>query len=168
MLPLFLVYTAEYVAISGVAPTLLFPLDSSPFRTFRDFYPAYQAIYQTGVFISRSSIMLIRINNIYMPSFLQIGNLVFLILHALFYFLPSVWIIFIIYFWTGLLGGAVYVNAFAKVRDEVNPDEREFSLSATTVADSTGILVASLVSMAVEPIICGYQVIHGREWCRSM
>ena len=124
MLPLFLVYVAEYSAISGVAPTLLFPLLSTPFHTLRDFYPAYNALYQAGVFISRSSILFLRINNIYLPSILQIVNFAVLTAHALLYFLPNVWTIFAIFFWAGLLGGAVYVNAFAKISDEVPEDER--------------------------------------------
>ncbi|KAL9059853.1 MAG: hypothetical protein Q9162_000923 [Coniocarpon cinnabarinum] len=165
MLPLFLVYSAEYVAISAVAPTLLFPTSQSPFKNFRDFYPAYQALYQAGVFISRSSILFLRLKNIYTPSLLQIVNLAILILQALLYFLPSVWMVFGIFFWTGLLGGAVYVNAFAKISDEVEEYEREFSLSATTVADSTGILLASVTALTVEPGLCGYQKAHGRTWC---
>ena len=165
MVPLFLVYTAEYVAISGVAPTLLFPLSSTPFRNFRDFYPAYQAIYQAGVFVSRSSILFLRLRNIYVPSLLQVINFLVLTAHALYYFLPSVWLIFAIFFWTGLLGGAVYVNAFAKISDEVEDSEREFSLSATAVADSTGILLASIIAIALEPAVCGFQKAHGRNWC---
>lgn len=34
MLPLFLVYLAEYTINQGVAPTLLFPLAESPFKHF--------------------------------------------------------------------------------------------------------------------------------------
>ena len=166
MLPLFLVYVAEYTAISGVAPTLLFPLHSTPFHTLRDFYPTYNALYQAGVFISRSSILFLRLHNIYFPSLLQLVNLAILTAHALLYFLPNVWAVFAIFFWTGLLGGAVYVNAFAKVSDEVVESEREFSLSATTVADSSGILTASLLSMGLETVLCNFQVRHGREWCK--
>ncbi|KAK1074789.1 battenin CLN3 protein, partial [Friedmanniomyces endolithicus] len=48
MLPLFLVYLAEYTINQGVAPTLLFPLARTPFTHYRDFYPAYATIYQLG------------------------------------------------------------------------------------------------------------------------
>ena len=46
MLPLLLVYIAEYTINQGVAPTLLFPLKDSPFKHYRAFYPTYNAIYQ--------------------------------------------------------------------------------------------------------------------------
>ncbi|PGH05751.1 protein btn1 [Blastomyces parvus] len=136
MLPLLLVYIAEYTINQGVAPTLLYPLNKTPFNHFRAFYPAYNAIYQVGVFISRSSTPFFRIHNLYFPSFLQVINLGVLILHALFNFIPSVYIIFLIIFWEGLLGGLVYVNTFAEISDRVPKKDREFSLGATTVSDS--------------------------------
>ena len=62
----------------------------------------------------------------------------------------------------------MYVNTFAKITEEVDEEDTEFSLSATTVADSSGILIASLISMALEPAICDYQASHGRRWCKEV
>ncbi|KAG9256572.1 batten's disease protein Cln3 [Emericellopsis atlantica] len=168
MMPLFLVYVAEYTINQGVAPTLLFPVEESPFREFRGFYPFYGFLYQLGVFISRSSTPFVRIRHLYVPSFLQIGNLALLILHALYFFIPSVYIIFVVIFWEGLLGGAVYVNCFAEILEKVPSEDREFSLGAATVSDSGGICVAALIGIALEPRLCAYQVAHGRDWCRQI
>ena len=165
MLPLLLVYVAEYTINQGVAPTLLFPLASTPFAHFRAFYPTYNAIYQVGVFLSRSSTPFVRVHNLYLPSILQVANLVVLTAHAILDFLPSVYVIFAIVFWEGLLGGLVYVNAFAEILDTVPLDDREFSLSATSVSDSAGICIASFVGMALEVAICKNQVAHGRDYC---
>ena len=166
MLPLFLVYVAEYTINQGVSPTLLFPLEESPFTRFRAFYPAYNAIYQVGVFISRSSTPFFRIHDLYFPSLLQVVNLVLLTLHALFDFIPSVYIVFLVIFWEGLLGGLVYVNTFAEIGDRVPPEDREFSLGATTVSDSGGICLAGFVSMVFEVWLCDWQVGHGRDFCQ--
>lgn len=168
MLPLFIVYVAEYTINQGVSPTLLFPLESSPFAHHRDFYPFYNFLYQVGVFISRSSTPFVRIHHVYIPSFLQVGNLVLLTLHALLNFIPSVYIVFLVVFWEGLLGGAVYVNTFAEIIENVPVAEREFSLGATSVADSAGICMAGFISMAVEVWLCDWQVRHGRDWCRNL
>ncbi|PHH61403.1 hypothetical protein CDD81_428 [Ophiocordyceps australis] len=168
MAPLFLVYVAEYTINQGVTPTLLFPVESSPFRELRGFYPFYGFLYQLGVFISRSSTPFLRIHQLYVPSLLQVINLAVLILHSLFYFIPSVYIVFAIVFWEGLLGGAVYVNCFAEIMEQVPPDEREFSLSATTVSDSAGTCIAGLVSIVLETRLCDYQVAHGRDWCKKI
>ena len=168
MCPLLLVYIAEYTINQGVSSTLLFPLDQTPFEHYRAFYPTYNAIYQVGVFISRSSTPFFRIHNLYLPSLLQVVNLVLLIVQSLFNIFPSVYIIFAIVFWEGLLGGLVYVNTFAEISDKVEKKDREFSLSATTVSDSGGICIAGFLSMAVEVWLCNWQVAGGRDWCRRL
>ncbi|KAI2602481.1 Batten's disease protein Cln3 [Hypoxylon sp. NC1633] len=168
MLPLLLVYVAEYTINQGVSPTLLFRLDSTPFKEYRDFYPMYGFLYQLGVFVSRSSIAFLRIRNLYLPSFLQVGNLVVLMIHALVPFLPNVYFVFVIVFWEGLLGGAVYVNTFAEIMQNVPAPEREFSLGATSVSDSGGICIAGFVSVAIELSLCNWQAQHGRDWCKKI
>ena len=166
MLPLLLVYIAEYTINQGVAPTLLFPLSSSPFQEYRSFYSTYNAIYQVGVFISRSSTPFIRIHHLYIPSFLQVVNLVVLTLLAMFNFIPHFYIVCIIIFWEGLLGGLVYVSTFAEITDNVPKEDREFSLGATSVSDSGGICAAGFLGMAFEVWLCKWQVEHGRKYCR--
>ncbi|KAI7217107.1 protein btn1 [Hortaea werneckii] len=168
MLPLFLVYVAEYTINQGVAPTLLFPLASTPFNHFRAFYPTYGAIYQLGVFLSRSSLPFLRIRSLYLPTFLQVANLLALTLHALWPYIPTVYFVFAIVFWEGLLGGLVYVSTFAAIREDVAEEEREFSLGAVTVSDSAGICVAGLVGVVMESLLCSWQVQHGRGWCREL
>lgn len=168
MLPLFLVYLAEYTINQGVAPTLLFPLNETPFRHYRAFYSTYGALYQLGVFISRSSLALFRIRTLYIPSFLQVGNLVVLTLQALFFFLPNVYFVFAIVFWEGLLGGLVYVSTYAAVREEVEEEEREFSLGAVSVSDSAGICLAGFLGVGLEKGLCSWQINHGRDWCTRL
>ncbi|RDW75738.1 hypothetical protein BP5796_06559 [Coleophoma crateriformis] len=166
MLPLLLVYIAEYTINQGVSPTLLFPLSSTPFSEYRSFYPFYNFLYQVGVFIARSSTPFYRIHNLYLPSIFQMGNLFLLISHSLYNWIPSVYFIFIIVFWEGLLGGAVYVNTFAEIMEKVPEGEREFSLGATSVSDSGGICIAGFVGMALEVWLCTWQVQHGRKFCK--
>lgn len=166
MVPLLLVFIAEYVINQGVSPTLLFPLYTTPFKNFRAFYPAYNAIYQVGAFISRSSTPFFRLHKLYLLSLLQVLNLVLLTLHSMFNFIPSVYLVFLVIFWEGLLGGLVYVNTFAEISDRVPKEDREFSLGATTVSDSAGICIAGFLSMPWEVLLCRWQMIHGREYCR--
>ena len=168
MIPLFLVYLAEYTINQGVAPTLLFPLPDTPFTHYRAFYPTYGALYQAGVFISRSSLALFRIRTLYTPTVLQILNFALLTAHALHPFIPSVWFVFGMVFWEGLLGGLVYVSTYAAVREEVPESEREFSLGAVTVSDSAGICAAGFLGVGMEGALCAWQVDHGRDWCRRL
>lgn len=167
MLPLLVVYIAEYVINQGVAPTLFFPVDETPFEDLRSFYPAYNAIYQVGVFLSRSSTPFFRVHHLYIPSLLQVVNLVLLSLQSMYDFIPNIYIVFGIIFWEGLLGGLVYVNTFAEISDRVPEEEREFSLGATTVSDSAGICIAGFLSMGWEVFLCRFQLMHGVQYCRQ-
>jgi battenin len=170
MLPLLLVYIAEYTINQGVTPTLLFPLEHAPFSAYRSFYPFYAFLYQLGVFISRSSTPFIRIHNLYLPSLLQCVNLALFIVQSMYNIFGDafgVYIVFLVIFWEGLLGGAVYVNTFAEIMENVPEGEREFSLGATTVSDSGGICIAGFVGMFLEGALCGWQVKRGMGWCRG-
>ena len=168
MIPLFMVYVSEYTINQGVAPTLIFPLPSSPFTEYRSFYPFYSFLYQLGVFVSRSSTPFFRIHRVYVPSMLQVVNLVFLTLQAFLNFVPSVYLIFIVIFWEGLLGGAVYVNTFAEIMENVPYAEREFSLSSASVSDSAGIVTAGFIGMAMEVWLCDWQAARGRDYCKRI
>lgn len=51
MMPLFLVYVAEYIINQGISPTLLFPIEEMPFQKYRDAYVTYGTLYQCEYFI---------------------------------------------------------------------------------------------------------------------
>lgn len=117
MVPLYLVYLGEYTINQGVSPTLIFPLGETPFKQYRDLYPTYQTLYQTGVFLSRSSITFLKLSNTHFPSWLQLINLIILSFQSIYSFLPF-WFVCGIIFWEGLLGGVVYVNTYYLLRKE--------------------------------------------------
>jgi len=154
MLPLFFVYFSEYAINQGVSPTIYF--SNSPF-TKREHYVYFQALYQLGVFISRSSVNIFPIKKLWILPILQLINLVLLISQAIYHFIPNIWIIFCIIFYEGLLGGATYVNAFYLLSQEVQGKVLEFSLSITSIADTIGISLAGLVSIFLEPWLLKFQ-----------
>ncbi|OZJ06324.1 hypothetical protein BZG36_00703 [Bifiguratus adelaidae] len=154
ILPMFVVYWAEYTINQGVAPTLLFPVSKTPFANVRDHYVTYQALYQVGVFVSRSSVTFYPIHRVWIPALSQVVILFFFILQALFSFLPSIWIVFIVIFVEGLFGGAVYVNVFHRIRCEVPDVYKELSMGVVGMADGSGITLAGLISVVLEPLLC--------------
>ena len=58
-------------------------------------------------------------------------------------------------FWEGLLGGAVYVNAFGRIHAEVPREDRELSLLVASCADSAGINCAAWLSLAATALVAG-------------
>lgn len=170
MIPLSTVYLFEYLINQAVSPTLLFPLDEGHrhpffFHKYRDIYVTYGTLYQLGVFISRSSANFIRLRKLYLLSILQGFNLLIAVAQSWFYVTHSVWLVMVLIFYEGLLGGASYVNTFMNIIEEVDPDKREFSLGAVSISDSFGTLLAAFFGILLEPKLCSHQIDTGRPWC---
>lgn len=148
--PLFLVYAAEYVMQAGVWVSIGIP-DVGSAENRQKFYSLSNLMYQTGVFLSRSSGMLWSANRkiLWIMPLAQVGLLVLFVSVAVTHFWYS-WMLLLPAGCAGLLGGAVYVNAFTLLAREVEPQYREFSLGAASVADSAGIAVADIAAIFVQ------------------
>ncbi|KAL9972491.1 hypothetical protein ACROYT_G018803 [Oculina patagonica] len=153
MCPLFFVYFAEYFINQGLHELIYW---NRIWLTPSEQYRWYQVDYQIGVFISRSSVNIYPIKRIWILALLQQVNLVILLCEAYFHFLPSVWIMFIIVLYEGLLGGGCYVNAFYRISQEVPPEHREFSMGVASMADSCGIALAGATALPSHNALCSY------------
>jgi battenin len=163
-IPLFLVYAAEYMMQAGVWASIGIPDVSSP-TARQKFYSLSNFMYQTGVFLSRSSGMLWQANRkvLWVMPVVQVGLLVFFLTVAVTHFLYS-WLLLIPAGAAGLLGGAVYVNAFTLLAREVEPQYREFSLGAASVADSAGIAVADVSAVFIQGCLFKYNNLVGADY----
>ncbi|ORY90784.1 batten's disease protein Cln3 [Leucosporidium creatinivorum] len=203
MLPLFFVYLAEYAINSGVAPTLIYevpdpvtaPVLGSIIKSLRDYYPLWQLVYQTFVFISRSSLSILHLPPIPipylpLPTLFQLALLLLTSLESSLGYLEStlgengaIWITFAMIACEGLAGGSAYVNCFfwlgvdeeegeGLLGEGKDPQrqgmEREFRIASVGFADTLGILLASLVASGLEPALCSAQVARGRTLCRQL
>lgn len=151
MIPLGLVYFAEYFINQGLTELITF---NNVQMTNKEQYRWYQVCYQIGVLISRSSVNILQINHLWILPVLQLLNAVFLTFEAYFLFVPYFWIIIIIIIYEGLLGGAAYVNTFYKISQEIAPVHREFSMGVTSMADSAGITLAAFIAINAHNLIC--------------
>lgn len=92
----------------------------------------------------------------------------------------AIWTIFFLISLEGLCGGLAYVNVFYRLTksvedvdssgksEERKKSEREFRIASVGFADTLGILCASLLSIGLEPWLCGVQVGRGRDLCREI
>lgn len=80
-------------------------------------------------------------------------NALVLSLVAIFAFVPSIWIIFAIIFWEGLLGGCIYVNAFYLISENFSGQDKEFALGATSMSYGLSITIAAGVGIGYQPLI---------------
>ncbi|KAI4891699.1 hypothetical protein NFI96_033339 [Prochilodus magdalenae] len=151
IVPLAVVYFAEYFINQGLLELLYFP---KAFLSHPEQYRWYQTLYQIGVLISRTSLFCIKIRKIWLLSALQCVNAVLLVFAVYYQFLPSVWVVFVIVLYEGLLGGAAYVNIFYLIRTETGEREREFAMAAASVGDSFGIALSGAVAFPVHKYFC--------------
>jgi battenin len=153
MFPLAIVYYMEYLINTAIAPNLSFKTGLITSNS----YVYYMNIYQVGVFISRSSVNLFPIRRLWIPAILQTLNLVILFTDAYFRIIPSIWFIFMVIFWEGLLGGGIYVNTYYRMSVDIKPSHREFSMSIVSNADSLGIFLSGLTATFLQSWIRRHQ-----------
>ncbi|XP_027016936.2 battenin isoform X1 [Tachysurus fulvidraco] len=149
--PLCVVYFAEYFINQGLLELLYFP-DSS--LSHAEQYRWYQTLYQIGVFISRTSLYCFKFRRVWVLSLLQCVNAVVLLISVYYQFWPSVWVVFAVVLYEGLLGGAAYVNVFYLIRVETGEHEREFAMAAASVGDSIGIALSAAPAIPIHNYFC--------------
>ena len=162
--PLFVVYLAEYTMSTGATSTI----DARGVSRKR-FYELASLVYQLGVLVSRSSGGCVRLRRLWTMAALQCANLAAMAA-ASFFDAPARGVpwqaLQALVFWEGLLGGAVYVNAFGRIHAEVPREDRELSLLVASCADSAGINCAAWLSLWLQ---CALDRRHGRAtgsaWC---
>lgn len=151
MVPLGLVYFFEYVINQGLFELMYF--ENSVLEHSQQ-YRWYQFDYSIGVIISRSSLSLLKIQNIKLLAILQFINLILALFQSIYWTVSSIWIILVFILWEGLLGGAAYVNTFYRISTETEPRHKEFSLGISSLADSSCIGLAGVLSIYLHSWIC--------------
>ncbi|RCN37151.1 CLN3 protein [Ancylostoma caninum] len=159
MIPFGTVYFMQYFIKQGLIELVVFDCAHS-FNTSPDSqYRWYQVFYQIGVFISRSSINLVKLNMlcISLTAVTQTSFAVVMFFTAIYAFIPHFGIICAMMFMVGIVGGSNYANTFYHIHRKVDPSIREFALSTVTFADTIGILAAAVAAIPVHNWVCSMQ-----------
>ncbi|KAI6232657.1 Battenin [Aphelenchoides fujianensis] len=158
MIPLSVVYFAEYLINQGLTAFLIFDCAHGFNLSKSSQYRWYQVLYQLGVFISRSSVNFVRLPYLilFLLPIFQCINAVFFLFDSMYYFVPHIGITFSLILFEGFFGGAAYVNTFYRIHKEVNPAVKEFSLSIASMSDGLGIVTAGFISIPMHNLICGH------------
>jgi battenin len=112
-------------------------------------YVIFTFCYQIGVFMSRSSLSVIKIPRVEILTLLQLINFLFFLFNTIFLFLENFYVCFGLMVWVGLMGGGSYVNVMYQILEspDLAKNEKELALTLTTVCNDIGILSASLLSL---------------------
>uniref|UniRef100_A0A8C9KGY9 Battenin n=1 Tax=Panthera tigris altaica TaxID=74533 RepID=A0A8C9KGY9_PANTA len=81
-------------------------------------------------------------------------NLAFLLVDVWLSFLPSIYLVFLIILYEGLLGGAAYVNTFHNIALETSDEHREFAMAAACISDTLGISLSGLLALPLHDFLC--------------
>ena len=153
VMPLVLVYWAEYAAQSGAWTAFALPA-SAPLNSSAARHRAYQyfnLLYQVGVLISRSSgrLFTLSLGWLWALAGLQVAMLVLFgadgatqLLVGYVLLLPAMVV--------GLLGGVNYVQTFMAIDRELPPRLRELALSTASVGSPVGILLANVSGLFIQ------------------
>jgi len=155
-----IVYFMEYLLNQGVLPTIDNFGDTesmSPKSDTSKYYARYQLLYQLGVFISRSSISLLRVRKLWTLAVFQTLNVVILLIQATTDLVKHPWIVYGIVMWEGLLGGCAYVNVFWRIAHEIPSKHAEWSMAIGTLGETGGASLAALVDSFLECFLRKYQ-----------
>jgi len=160
LVPLILVYFAEYSMQAGVWSAIGFPVDAAAAR--RNFYSYANWTYQAGVFVSRSSGILFQASRkiLWAMPVLQLALLCFFTTTAIVHFWYNYGLM-VMCFAAGLLGGAVYVNTFTLINREVQESKRELALSTSSLGESIGTIGANITGLFLQACIYKYNQIDG-------
>ena len=156
MVPLFIVYIAEYSLQSGVWSAIGFPVTDTDARS--RFYKYSNLAYQSGVVISRSSGILWQPGHaaLWVMPFLQCAMLAAFAVNAVYHVWYSMSVLVPCVF-VGFLGGAVYVNCFRLLKgsDRVATEDIELATATASGAMDLGTMAASFVGIVLQA--CIYQ-----------
>ena len=154
MLNLALVYFLEYMCLSCFADQFTKKLQAKyPWRltewAYANGYEIFAFSYQIGVFISRSSLSLIKVKRVEILTILQAINFLFFLLNTILLFIENFYVMFVIMIWIGLMAGCSYVNVMYQILESTRlmQNEKELALTITTVGNDLGILLASVGSL---------------------
>lgn len=117
-------------------------------------YRWLQVDYQIGVFISRSSVNIVQFKRLWLMAAFQFVNVFIFTFEVIYFFVPSIWIVFAFVFWEGLLGGGAYVNTFYRMSKEIPERQRNFALGIVPIGDSIGIALAGFLAIPTHNAIC--------------
>lgn len=96
----------------------------------------------------------IKINKIWLLAVFQMINMTLFLTEVITFFSPTIWLVFGLVLWEGLIGGAAYVNISYRMSKEIPKEKQIFGMATIPIAVSCGALSAGLSAIPVHNAIC--------------
>lgn len=140
---------AQYTMQTGTWSAVGFPVTSPEAR--KRFYEYSNWSYQAGVFVARSSGMILplSVGALWTLPAVQLSMLLFFYLVAVEHFWYNDTLL-LMCFGVGLVGGLAYVNGFRLMAEAVRPELKELALGSGSVAGSFGVMTSDIAGVALQ------------------
>lgn len=122
-------------------------------------YRWFLVVYQIGVFTARSLGSLVKPCRTWWATFVQFINVCCFIYMAATMNVPKAWVILILVFGVGIVGGMCYIHTFHRLVRELPSNKHKFSLGMIIIAESIGIAIGGFIGILIHNIICGRAII---------
>lgn len=122
-------------------------------------YRWFMVMYQMGVFLSRTLGALIKPHRPWWATILQAANVGGFIYMTSTMNIPNSWVIFVLVFGIGCIGGFCYVQTWSSLVNELPASQHKFSLGMMTIAESFGIAFGDLSAIPIRHFVCGQSAI---------
>lgn len=122
-------------------------------------YRWFLVVYQIGVFSSRSLGAFVKPRRTWWATIIQFLNACCFLYMAATMNVPSAWVVFILVFGVGTVGGLCYVHTFHRLVKELPSNKHKFSLGMIIIAESIGIAIGGFTAIPIHNIICGRAII---------
>ena len=156
LLNLFFIFFFEYLIIIGFCERISrrkFEIFINDFYFRKFIYESFMLCYQIGVFISRSSLSLIK-NLTYVEIFpiFQFLNLCFWIFEYYYFLTDNYYLLFCHLIFIGLCAGSCYILSFYLLIGDENIEKefKELCINIGTIFDDFGIFLASIVVLILD------------------
>ncbi|CAJ0914608.1 unnamed protein product, partial [Mesorhabditis belari] len=151
LLPMIVVYMAEYTTNQGFIQFIVFDCANGFGLAKISQYRWFQFIYRVGTFVTKTSLLFIDFstNWLYLFPLLQLSNGVLFYFEALFAFLPHISLPFLMVFISGLVGGACLSKTYNHIHKTTPADFKPFLLGVASTSDTFGIFLAAFLSIWV-------------------
>ena len=118
---------------------------------FENTFVIFNFCYQTGVFISRSSLSIVKIKHVWILTLLQFLNCLFWLSNSLHMYCTSIYVYFVHMIFVGLMGGASYVNVIYQLKNSPRllKTEKELAMNLLSCFDDLGVLLAAITALSL-------------------
>lgn len=122
---------------------------------YKSSFVIFQLCFQIGVFLGRSSLSMLKIEQVWIMSVLMSGVFIFYLVNSIWLLVSNIFALYAVMVLVGLLNGTSFVNVFyqLKMSRKLRKTEKELAINLAAMFNDGAILLASVFSLFLSILI---------------